>query len=145
VDPHGSTDQDASRTASPHPVPAAIKSRLSRRDGFALPAAIIVLIVMTVVGLAYLSVALFEVDLAVKEENNAKAFALAEAGRHRALYKLITTDDWSTLPSQLYSGVALGDGTYDVVLTDRSASSVTIESTGTVGSMARMVVQDCQK
>ncbi len=115
------------------------------RKGFALPAVMIALVVVTILGFGYLSIAYHEANLARKELDYSQAFFLAEAGLHRTYYRLINTDDWSTLPSTLYSDEPLGEGTYSVVLTDKSTNAVTVNATGRVGGMSRTVCATTRK
>ncbi len=112
-----------------------------RREGFALAAVIIVLVVVLVLGFGYLSIGFHEVTLATKEGHNARAFFLAEAGRHRAMYDL--SMDWDNLPS--YSDVELGGGTYSINASRDAGDNVTINATGSVRGMARSVSQVVQR
>ncbi len=108
---------------------------LGRRDGMALGAAIIMLVVILVLGLAYLSVAVHEWILVRKEVDNAKAFFLAEAGRQRALYDLNVNP--AVLPS--YSDEPLGGGTYSVQTSGDPSTGATVTSTGVLNDMQRRV------
>lgn len=118
-----------------------VRDRFARRGGFALVAVIIVLVVVTILGFGYLSLGFHEWNLARKEADNAEAFFLAEAGRHRALYELSL--DWNNLPS--YTDEQLGDGSYSVTASRNPDDSVTIEATGRVRQMERTVVQEARR
>ncbi len=108
---------------------------LSRRDGMALGAAIIILVVILVLGLAYLSLAVHEWILVRREVDNARAFFLAEAGRQRALYDLNVNP--SVLPS--YTDEPLGGGTYSVQTAGDPSTGATVTSTGAFNDMQRRV------
>jgi len=104
-----------------------------------LPAAMILLIVITALGFGYLTLGLHETKLTYRESDSAQAFFLAQAGVQRTYYTLSITDDWSTLPSQLYSDEALDDGTYSVALSSKTPNSVEIEAVGVVRKNERIV------
>jgi len=106
-----------------------------RRDGMALGAAIIMLVVILVLGLAYLTVAVHEWILVRKEVDNARAFFLAEAGRQRALYDLNVNP--AVLPS--YSDEPLDGGSYSVQTSGDPSTGVTVTSTGVFNDMQRQV------
>jgi len=108
---------------------------LARRDGMALGAAIILLVVIMVLGLTYLSLAVHEWVLVRKEVDNAKAFFLAEAGRQRALYDLNVNP--AVLPS--YGDQPLGGGTYSVQTSGDPSTGATVTSTGVFKNMQRQV------
>ena len=116
-----------------------IATLFSQRGGFALPAAIIVLIVVMLIGFGYLSLGFHETNLARKEVDNVKSFFVAEAGIQRAVYTLSITADWSTLPSQMWSNEPLGEGTYSVRVVNKTANTATVESVGVVHRRDRTI------
>lgn len=117
----------------------------SRRDGMALPAVIMVLIVLTIVGFGYLALGFHEVLMTQKQENSRQTFFLAEAGRNRTLYTLSITADWTTLSTELYTDESLGNGLYSVTLEEKTADSCRVESTGEVNGLSRSVTAEVQK
>ncbi len=116
-----------------------------RRQGFALTAVILLTMVLTLFGMGYLSLAVQEHSAANERERSHQAYFLAEAGRQRAIYRLSESANWNNLSKNLYDDEALGQGTYDVRLLDKSRNSVTIEAIGEVGGIRRMIVQDASK
>lgn len=119
--------------------------RVTGRSGFALPAVMIALVVVTVLAFSYMALAYHEANLTQRELDYSKAFFLAEAGLHRTYYQLVNTDDWSTLPSVLYSNESLGDGTYTVELTGLSTDDATVNATGLVRGKDRTLSASTSK
>lgn len=117
--------------------------QLRNDHGFMLPAAMLLVVVLFLLGWGVLYLGRVEETEAIKEEHLSQAFALAEAGVQRALWKL--WDD--PLGAGGWSNEALGNGTYTVVIEEAlelGDAWVRIRSTGTVQSASRTVTQDVQ-
>lgn len=96
--------------------------------GSALVTVLILIIVLTVIGAAMLTVTLTEITIAFNQADAAVAHDLADAGFARAVSELSSNLAWPGTGGP----VAEGDGTYDVTVTS-SGSSRFITSTGSRG------------
>ncbi|MEF8787988.1 MAG: hypothetical protein V5A84_02850 [Planctomycetota bacterium] len=112
-----------------------------RRGGFALPAAIIMLVVAMLSCGAFLSVAFHEYNLSVHEEQDAKAFYLAQGGIQRTLNLASNTSSLDSMPSDPYTEEPLGDGTYSVQVTNPDSDTAVIVSTGRIMDRSRIIRQ----
>lgn len=96
--------------------------------GSALVTVLILIIVLTVIGAAMLTVTLTEITIAFNQADAAVAHDLADAGFARAVSELSSNLAWPGTGGPM----AEGDGTYDVTVTS-SGSSRFITSTGSRG------------
>ncbi|MEX0766501.1 MAG: PilX N-terminal domain-containing pilus assembly protein [bacterium] len=96
--------------------------------GSALVTVLILIIVLTLIGAAMLTVTLTELTIAFNQADAAIARALADAGMNRAAIELATNLTWAGTGGP----ISEGDGTYDVVVT-ASGSTRYITSTGVRG------------
>jgi hypothetical protein len=87
---------------------------LRKRDGYALVAVVVFVFVVTLVGLAFFSVASYETKGALYRQRSSEAFYLADGAIERARAKFLEDRSWRAG----WSGVAAGRGTYDLALTD---------------------------
>lgn len=102
---------------------------LSTRKGFVLPAVIILMIFITILGIGVLELGTMENIQAIKAKNRTKAFYLAEAGGQKAM-SVLSSEDWTDDP---FWGTShqLGDGTF-TVMKPVNADTTTVRSTGVV-------------
>jgi hypothetical protein len=101
----------------------------TERDGLALPAVIIVVIFLIIIGMGTLELGTMDMREAIKAQNQVKAFYLAEAGGERALQIIKTEEDWQEDPFWNATH-ALGDGEFVVTYTyseDDNSAIVTSE------------------
>ncbi len=112
-------------------------NRQKNNKGIALIIALIVMMVLFLLGTAYLTAILSEAGIARNQENSEKAFFIAEAGIERALRLL---SEGSTLPFSLVEN--LSDGYYTVVVEDDPVLTgvIRITSTGQV-DLAKRILQ----
>lgn len=96
--------------------------------GSALVTVLILIIVLTLIGAAMLTVTLTELTIAFNQADAAIARALADAGMNRAASEFATNLTWAGTGGPIPEG----DGTYDVVVT-ASGSTRYITSTGVRG------------
>lgn len=105
-----------------------VSAPLRCEAGSALVTVLILIIVLTVIGAAMLTVTLTEITIAFNQADAAVAHDLADAGFARAVSELSSNLAWPGTGGP----VAEGDGTYDVTVTS-SGSSRFITSTGSRG------------
>lgn len=110
--------------------------RYKSEGGYALVWITVVVLGVMILGLGLLQLGQAQGSEVVKEVWYAKALNLAEGGLDRCLWKLKTDPTWVAG----WSNVSCGDGTYAVTVTPTGQpNEVTINSTGTVGSIAKTV------
>ena len=97
-------------------------------------AVLMLLVLMTVMGMAFLLKAHTESMVALKRLDNMKAHYLAEAAANHALWRVLNKD----LPANddRYYMHALGDGRYGYKITGAAASRPTTATVATVGAVA---------
>ncbi len=105
------------------PVPGPGFRRVGER-GAALVTVLILIIVLTLVGVAMVNVALTEISIAYNQGDAAAAEVVAEAGVARAVYELGVNPAWPGVTDMI------GDGQYQVTVTS-SGTVRFIESVGT--------------
>jgi len=110
------------------------------RRGFALPSALILLIVAMLSCGAFLSVAFHEYNLSVQEEQHAQALFLAQAGLQRTLNRASNTP-FDLMSSQPFTDEPLGPGTYTVEVSNPETGTAVIVSTGNVSERSRTIRQ----
>jgi len=118
--------------------PGSSKHGLKGDDGLALLAVMIFAFILTVVGSAFFALSAFESRQAVYRENSSEAFYLADAGVERARGALFTNGAWRIDTT----GVALGNGTYDLTVRDSTGldrNGVYIRSVGHVRNADRAI------
>ncbi len=106
------------------------------RRGFILPAVVVIIFLLTVVGLALLEMSRGEAVLVMKDAQYLKAFNLAEAGIERALWKMADEPEWA----EGFTDAPLGDGTYSVTVTPLGSKWYMITSTGIVGRIGKTLM-----
>ncbi len=106
----------------------------TRRDehGAALVAVLVVVVLLTVLGAAMVTLALTEVTIAYNQADAASAQAVADAGVARALYELGADASWTGGTG------SVGAGQYQVTATS-SGTVVVIDAVGTQGGGRRRV------
>jgi Tfp pilus assembly protein PilX len=112
--------------------------RLKDNSGAALIVTFIVLVSLTLIVLAFITMVSYEIRGAAAQSNDAKAFYLAEAGLARGRWALTTggqTVGWGE------SDISLGDGTYTVTTTDNGDSTYTIVSDGSIPDDTNPIAQ----
>src|SRR2546426_9719845 len=100
--------------------------------GSALPVVLVLVVLLTVAGVAMVNSTLTETSIAYNQSDSAAAQYAAEAGLSRAMYELSQNSGWSGTTA------AIGDGQYVVTVTS-SGSVRVITSTGTRGGGRRGV------
>src|SRR2546426_9021280 len=118
---------------SPHPgprIPAPGSSYGERGSGLA--AVLVLVVLLTVAGVAMVNSTLTETSIAYNQSDSAAAQYAAEAGLSRAMYELSQNAGWTGTTA------AIGDGQYVVTVTS-SGSVRSITSTGTRGGGRRGV------
>jgi len=109
-----------------------MRERLVRADGVALVTVLILVVVLTVMGVAMVDLALSEIAVAYTQGDAATAAAIAEGGLARARYELALNPAWPGVTD------TLGDGQYQVAVT-ASGLVRAITSTGTRGGGRRVL------
>ncbi len=112
---------------------------LERMRGFALPSALILLVVAMMSCGAFLSVAYHEYNLSVQEEQHAQALFLAQAGLQRTL-NLASNTPFDKMSAQPFTAEPLGAGTYTVEVSSPDDELI-IVSTGNVSDRSRTIRQ----
>jgi len=107
------------------PVPGPGFRRVGER-GAALVTVLILIIVLTLVGVAMVNVALTEISIAYNQGDAAAAEVVAEAGVARAVYELGVNPAWAGVTA------AIGDGQYQVTMASTGTVRI-IDSLGTRG------------
>src|SRR3989475_6670388 len=105
-------------------------ARLRDQRGSALPVVLVLVVLLTVAGVAMVNSTLTETSIAYNQSDSAAAQYAAEAGLSRAMYELSQNSGWSGTTA------AIGDGQYVVTVTS-SGSVRVITSTGTRGGGRR--------
>lgn len=111
-----------------------------RRDGgFALLAAVIFVLVVTLVGMGFFSVTWSESRGSIYRQRSSEAFYLADAAVERLRARFLADSGWRGG----WSAVACGGGTYDLSVADTviagAGPAVRIEAVGRVDGVARSV------
>ncbi|MFH1422677.1 MAG: DUF2341 domain-containing protein [Planctomycetota bacterium] len=110
----------------------------SFNKGSTLLIALLITSFALLIGVTLLETAYQSNRLTGSSGNSSEAFSLAESGLIRARWRLGLEADWSAIPpTNLYTDIALGQGTYSVVLSERSANAITVISTGKSGLNTR--------
>jgi len=115
------------------------RSRATQK-GFVLLITAVLLLSLTVIVAAFVSMLVIRTRSAAIGLESAKAFWLAEAGIQQVVYKLRNDSTYRTTPISL-SG-SLASGTYAVTVTKQTGQTVySVSSTGMVGAITRTVTQ----
>jgi hypothetical protein len=126
-----------------------LSNKLSTRDGFALPATVIIFMVLFILGTAMLTVTVAETNFSVRDKQRIQAFYLARSGVEATANWLVDpANDPSTIigkvsnPTSLASGI---DGQFTVeIIGNLSDPEFIVQSTGTVDGVsakAAMVIK----
>src|SRR2546426_5560313 len=107
-------------------------ARLRDQRGSALPVVLVLVVLLTVAGVAMVNSTLTETSIAYNQSDSAAAQYAAEAGLSRAMYELSQNAGWTGTTA------AIGDGQYVVTVTS-SGSVRSITSTGTRGGGRRVL------
>src|SRR2546428_4249004 len=107
-------------------------ARLRDQRGSALPVVLVLVVLLTVAGVAMVNSTLTETSIAYNQSDSAAAQYAAEAGLSRAMYELSQNTGWTGTTA------AIGDGQYVVAVTS-SGSVRSITSTGTRGGGRRVL------
>src|SRR6058998_3697050 len=105
-------------------------TRLRDQRGSALAAVLVLVVLLTMVGVAMVNSTFTEISVAYNAGDTAAAQYAAEAGLSRAIYELSQNAGWTGTTA------AIGDGQY-VVTVASSGSVRSITSTGTRGGGRR--------
>jgi hypothetical protein len=112
---------------------------VANSEGYVLLAAAIAALLVTLVGFAMFGVSSAETRAAIYRHNSMEAFYLADAAVERARARFIDDESWRTG----WNDVALGDGSYDLAVSDTTAPNGTelirLLATGTVGNASRSI------
>jgi hypothetical protein len=108
-------------------------------QGLALPLALMLLVLVSGLSLAFLSMSGLEVVIAQNHDGSKRAFHIAEAGIEHALSVLPKTDIGKLLGNggTLFNALALGAGTYSVNVSDNGDGTYFVSSTGTYKTASR--------
>jgi len=112
---------------------------IKNKKGIALLVALVVMMVLFMLGAAYLLTMLSESGIALNQENSEKAFFIAEAGINRGLKQMMDSPDVTLLPWTVTENMT--DGYYTVIAQeapDIGEYYVRITSTGYVGNASRI-------
>jgi hypothetical protein len=104
-------------------------------SGIALVAVMIVILLLTILGAGLLSSALLENKMIHRVEDQKQAFYLAQAGVEYSRFRLQKDLTWRT---EGYNE-DLGQGAYEVIVSEHGANNLKIISTGTVGKAKRTI------
>src|SRR2546427_2058999 len=107
-------------------------ARLRDQRGSALPVVLVLVVLLTVAGVAMVNSTLTETSIAYNQSDSAAAQYAAEAGLSRAMYELSQNAGWTGTTA------TIGDGQYVVGVTS-SGSVRSITSTGTRGGGRRVL------
>jgi len=114
----------------------------ARREqkGFVLLLSVILLVSISVITAAFISLAVIRTRSVAAGSGSAKAFWLAEAGLQQAINRIKTDNIYRNAPFDITD--SLGDGTYAVSVVKPSSQTVyTVTSTGTVAGISKTVAQ----
>jgi len=104
------------------------------KKGQVLVAVVMVVVILSILGFAFLNMANLEALQVRRTIFYFKALDIAEAGLERAMWKLTKQPTWRTG----WNNVTFGDGYYKVTLTDQSGN-VLITSTGVCRNISKTV------
>lgn len=108
--------------------------------GFVLLLSVILLVSISVITAAFISLAIIRTRSVAAGMSGAKAFWLAEAGLQQAINRIKTDSIYRDAPADLTG--SLGDGTYAVSVVKQPSQMVySVVSTGTVGGVSKDVSQ----
>lgn len=112
----------------------------NKRRGFILIASYLVIVVLIILGAAFISKSVTETRIARRQQRFIQALFLAEAGIDQGLDSL-RANPGAEDPEE----VGFGAGTYDYETFDLGGGSFRIESEGSVGDISRTVSVDIQE
>ncbi|MDI6731758.1 MAG: pilus assembly PilX N-terminal domain-containing protein, partial [Candidatus Margulisbacteria bacterium] len=104
---------------------------MKNKKGFALLTVIFIVLVFAVVGAGLVYMFVEEGKLSVAELRYNQAFYVAEAGRHYAVKRLASFNDWTTSMG-FPMAMLFDDGAFIISTSNASVDSITITSTGLV-------------
>lgn len=111
------------------------------QSGLALPTTIIIILVLTLLGIALFRYSMAETKQVAWDEDNLRAHYLARSGADSVAAHLIKNpDDAEMLINQESGRVNLGEGQFWVFVTGDPDDEVHIQSTGNVGQAEQTVV-----
>lgn len=113
---------------------------MRQESGIILVACLIVLLMLSLIGIASIITSNTEMDIANNESISTAALYLADAGLERSISILSDSVNWRSG----FNDEQLGDGTYSVSLTDSTTSpflgdKIIVRSTGKVGEAIRTI------
>ena len=97
--------------------------------GVALPLALLTLVMLSGLLLAFLAMSVHEPQIAQNHVSSSRAFHIADAGIEHA-WAVLPSTDLTTMPLTLFSTQAFGGGSYTVIITKPGADYI-LTSTGT--------------
>lgn len=108
-------------------------------SGFALLAAVIFVLVVTLVGMAFFSVTWFESQAAIYKQRSSEAFYLADGAVERLRARFLSDQGWRSG----WAAVACGGGSYDLSVIDTTIAgvgpAVRVAAVGRVRGVSRAV------
>jgi len=120
------------------------RTSFNSESGVILPIVLILMLALTITGLAFLNAGVMENSLVRRQIRKDQAFYLAEAGVEHARVKL--RQDWGGWEAYNPISDTLGAGTYNAVIDNEDSSGNLlpltrrrVESTGTVGEISKTV------
>ncbi|HVN67653.1 MAG TPA: hypothetical protein VMT55_04705 [Candidatus Sulfotelmatobacter sp.] len=112
------------------------------KHGQVIIAAVFVLVVVSLLGLAAITLLSSESISVVKNYNGLQALNIAEGGLRFTITSSLAADtDWSNNAAS-FGPITLGPGTFSVVYTSREVSRCSLEVTGTVQGVSRTIAAD---
>ena len=110
------------------------------KRGFVLVVSVMLLLSISVITAAFISMVTVRTRAAASGLESAKAFWLAEAGIQQVIYRVNTDANYRNAPTNITG--SLNDGTYTVSVTKQAGQEVYVMvSTGTVGAISRNITQ----
>ncbi len=111
------------------------------QSGAVLPLTLVIIVVLTLLGIALLTYSLAETKQVAMDEDSMKAHYIARTGAHGvALYLIESTDSAVALINSPESGpVDFADGQFKVEVSGDPGDEVYIKSTGTVGDAVQTI------
>ncbi|MCM8771623.1 MAG: pilus assembly PilX N-terminal domain-containing protein [Candidatus Omnitrophica bacterium] len=105
------------------------------KKGIALISVVMIVMILTLMGLAFLNMSGLENILSKRQNFYLKALNIAEAGLERALWKLTKQPNWRSG----WNNISFDDGYYKVTLSDQSDGTILIISTGYCKNISKTV------
>lgn len=116
--------------------------KLETRAGFAILTVVFVMVIFSVLGMASVSLITNSAQMMADEYHSAQAYDVAEAGLAYIEMQLKNDSDWSDNPNVTMN---FGPGSFTVTFTNKTSTTATVESAGTVSAITRTLGESLVK